>query len=170
MKTRFGSFPSLLFLTAVTLWCGMLLFVPFLSSIEHQPQSLSHSLYGTYSHICHQYDSRSLHLNGHKLPVCARCSGIYFGFLVGSIGVVAIRRRWNGRTLVAWGVFLIPMLLDVVLNAMGMHDSTILTRILTGLFFGVGASVILSPLMIEGITEIVTNLFFMKGVLRESKT
>ena len=81
-----------------------------------------------------------------------------------------MRRRWSGSALVAWGVFLMPMLLDVVLNAVGVHDSTILTRLLTGLFFGIGASVIMTPLIIEGITEIITNSFTMKGVPRESKT
>jgi uncharacterized membrane protein len=81
-----------------------------------------------------------------------------------------MRRRWSGSALVAWGVFMVPMLLDVVLNAVGFHDSTILTRLLTGLFFGIGASVIMAPLMIEGITEILTNSFIMKGVPRESKT
>jgi len=170
MKTHFDPLSSFLFLAAVLLWCGMLVVVPLLSSVETQPQLLSHSIYRAYSHICHQYDSRSLHLCGCKLPVCARCSGIYFGFLIGSIGILWARRGWGGRTLRAWGILLVPMLFDVLLNITGVHNSTILTRMLTGLFFGIGAAMILAPLMIEGITEIITNSFFMKGVFRESKT
>jgi len=81
-----------------------------------------------------------------------------------------MRRRLTGQAFLAWGICVSPMLVDVLLNVLGVHDSTILTRVLTGLFFGIGASIIIVPLLIEGMKEILTNSFYMKGVLRESKT
>ena len=42
------------------------------------------------SFICHQRDERSFHLEGERLPVCGRCTGLY---LAGAIGAVA---AWVG--------------------------------------------------------------------------
>lgn len=33
--------------------------------------------------ICHQIPERSFHIDGHQLPLCARCTGIYMGALAG---------------------------------------------------------------------------------------
>jgi hypothetical protein len=35
--------------------------------------------------ICHQLPARSFHLWGAALPVCARCSGIYFGAAIAAL-------------------------------------------------------------------------------------
>ncbi len=33
--------------------------------------------------VCHQIDARSFHLGDRALPLCARCSGMYFGAMIG---------------------------------------------------------------------------------------
>jgi uncharacterized membrane protein len=38
-----------------------------------------------FSSICHQMPERSFHLCGHHLAVCARCTGIYGGFVLGMV-------------------------------------------------------------------------------------
>jgi uncharacterized membrane protein len=44
--------------------------------------------------ICHQIPERSFHIAGHQLPLCARCTGIYLGALMGfSLMTVWGRRR-----------------------------------------------------------------------------
>ena len=70
--------------------------------------------------ICHQQDDRSLHVHGTRMPVCARCFGLYAGgaggALLAAVWVLAARRplrlplaRWRVAavacgipTLAAW--------------------------------------------------------------------
>lgn len=33
--------------------------------------------------VCHQLDERSFHVDGQRLPLCARCSGMYLGAVLG---------------------------------------------------------------------------------------
>lgn len=35
--------------------------------------------------VCHQQDSRSLHVGGVRMPVCSRCFGLYAGAAVGAL-------------------------------------------------------------------------------------
>jgi uncharacterized membrane protein len=41
--------------------------------------------------ICHQIPERSFHISGHQLPLCARCTGIYMGALIGFV----LMRAWG---------------------------------------------------------------------------
>ena len=40
-------------------------------------------VYMAGSIVCHQIPERSFHINGVQFPVCARCTGLYVGGLVG---------------------------------------------------------------------------------------
>src|SRR5438132_607750 len=42
-------------------------------------------IYKFFSAICHQYPDRSWSIAGRALPVCIRCTSIYFGFFVGIV-------------------------------------------------------------------------------------
>jgi uncharacterized membrane protein len=42
--------------------------------------------------ICHRIPERSFFLNGHQLPLCARCTGTFLGVLVGLTAMVLLRR------------------------------------------------------------------------------
>lgn len=42
--------------------------------------------------VCHQIPARSFHLAGQPLPLCARCTGIYLGALLGIMGLMLLRR------------------------------------------------------------------------------
>jgi uncharacterized membrane protein len=47
--------------------------------------------------VCHRLDERSLHLaNGDPLPLCARCSGMYLGVMVGLAFQALTARRRGG--------------------------------------------------------------------------
>lgn len=35
--------------------------------------------------VCHRLDPRSFHVDGRQLPLCARCSGMYLGAVLGFI-------------------------------------------------------------------------------------
>jgi uncharacterized membrane protein len=46
--------------------------------------------------ICHRIDSHSLHIGNVQFPLCARCTGIYLGVLLGMATMLALGRRRAG--------------------------------------------------------------------------
>ncbi|MBI3189034.1 MAG: DUF2085 domain-containing protein [Ignavibacteriales bacterium] len=148
-------------------WC-LLLFLPQFAALSDASLFANQS-YKIYSKICHQYDSHSLHLFGEKLAVCARCSTTYFGFLFGVILSPVLIKRFslNSRWLF---IALVPMLLDVIGGWLGVHDSTLVTRTITGLLFGVATGIILTPYFIKGCVELSTTYIHNKKTYYESQT
>ena len=69
-------------------WAVLLPVAPFAAS---QPApaplwyGLALALYGAGSFICHQLPARSFHTWSAQWPVCARCTGIYFGAAVAAM-------------------------------------------------------------------------------------
>ena len=57
------------------------------------------SVYAIGRVICHQMPARSFHVWMTALPVCARCTGIYFGAAVTAIALRGqlVTSRWNAR-------------------------------------------------------------------------
>ncbi len=66
--------------------------------------------------ICHQIPERSFHLAGHKLPLCARCTGTYLGVTLGFLSI-ALLRRWRAGEMLST-----PLIVALVLfiGAMGI--------------------------------------------------
>lgn len=46
--------------------------------------------------VCHRIDLRSFHLGQRQLPLCARCTGLYLGAMLGLLYQSALGRRWAG--------------------------------------------------------------------------
>lgn len=63
------------------------------------PYLFALTVYLIGSAVCHQIDARSFHLFGHQLPVCARCTGVYFGAAAAVVAgpLAAARRTLAGR-------------------------------------------------------------------------
>jgi len=144
--------PYPLLLALVFLWCLFIVVPPILAFISFSPSSGYHF----FSRLCHQDPSRSLFIFGHPLAVCARCSMIYFGFLTGMI----IAGFWYPEHMnfrLWFSVIVFPMVLDVVLDLIGLHRTTMMTRVITGVIFGVGSGFLLTPLLAEGITALLSN-------------
>jgi uncharacterized membrane protein len=105
---------------------------------------------------------RSFHLFGEKLAVCSRCTSIYVAFLAGTLLYPLLRRAIVPRlhdSLHPRSVLLVamlPMLVDVVAEFLGVHSSTFLTRSITGALFGFVVSFILLPTAIEGVQQLFT--------------
>jgi len=152
------------------LWCLLLVAPPFIGLVEGHGTVLSSLIYQFFSPICHQLDSHSLHLFGTKFAVCARCFGIYAGFLAGAVSVLFRAGNISRRTLIIWAVAGAPMLIDVLLDIGGIHESTLLTRLFTGLFFGILAGRILTPLFGEGISDVLNRSSIFQGTIDEPKT
>ncbi len=151
-----------LLVTGASVWCALLVLAPLLASAGYS--DASNFLYRLFSGVCHQFDDRSIHLFGYKLAVCSRCSAIYFGFLLGAIAWQKLRFRSRP---ILWAFAAAPMFIDVALDVIGVHPSTLSSRITTGSAFGVIAALILVPLIHEGLAEFFT---IMRGFVHERQT
>ncbi len=143
-------------LAGTAVWCGAIILAPFLASSS---SPLSGVVYQFFHPICHQLPERSFYLFGEKLAVCSRCSSVYFSFLlvaalypfVRSLTTPAIpHRHW---LLLA----MLPMLIDVGLGFFNLHNSTFVTRALTGAILGATAPLYILPAAIEAVQQLSTK-------------
>jgi uncharacterized membrane protein len=81
-------------------------------------------IYAAGSIVCHQLPERSFHIAGVQLPVCARCTGLYVGGVVGIIVWLARTRRPLSHAFArrALLVAVAPTLVTVLTAAAGWWD------------------------------------------------
>jgi predicted membrane protein DUF2085 len=82
------------FVAAAAAWAALIVLAPFLASRPHGSpvaSALILGIYGIGSAICHQLPERSIRLWTVQMPVCARCTGIYFGAVLGAFAGVLRR-------------------------------------------------------------------------------
>lgn len=139
-------------LAVSVLWCSAILIAPYFANSEGFSKFISDSIYTFFSSSCHQIQSRSHILFGHKLGVCSRCTMIYFGFLAGVISYPFIRKLNNINLPSLFWLFipLALMILDVGLDIADIHKNTFLTRDVTGFLIGL----ILPFFIIPGIIRV----------------
>ena len=106
--------------------------------------------------VCHRIDLRSFHIGDIQLPLCARCSGMYLGAMVGLAYQWVIGRRRIGMP--SWQIIL-PVSLFVLLfivdglnsffslfpGAPGLYTPNNTLRLLTGTGMGLAIAVALAP-------------------------
>ena len=84
--------------------------------------------------MCHQLPERSFHIKGWQFPLCARCTGILFGYIVGII-VACITDCSNSLWYL---LFIIPMTVDGIIQLKLKIESNNIRRLITGLLGGIG--------------------------------
>jgi uncharacterized membrane protein len=137
------------------IWCMGFVAAPLVSH-----SLLSKVLYRFFSVVCHQFGSRSFHLHGEPFAVCIRCTSIYAGFLT-SLLFVRYSAQLRSKKFDTAALLLIcslPMVFDGFASLLNLRDSTMLSRIVTGLLFGVGMAL----LMHQSLTEITHTLLTTK--------
>jgi uncharacterized membrane protein len=90
------------FVGASVAWFSALPLATFASSRPYPPSLVYLLSFGTYlvgGFLCHQRPERSFFLWGSQMPVCARCTGIYFAAALGAIVWSARRSEPSSR---AW--------------------------------------------------------------------
>jgi len=105
--------------------------------------------------LCHQLPERSFFAAGglHQVPVCARDEGIYLGFALSYLIVVALargRRPSEGprRWLIAVGVLLIVLMgLDGITSYAGLRATTNEIRLATGIGAGYAIALFIVPML-----------------------
>lgn len=103
--------------------------------------------------LCHQLPERSFFAGGYQLPVCARDTGIYAGFAMCLLVLLAIGRgrrptelpRWP--VLVLMGAFVLAMAADGVTSYLGLRQTTNDIRLVTGLMTGWALATITVPML-----------------------
>lgn len=85
---------------ASALWALALVLVPSAAaagSAVRVPTAISALVYVAGSTICHQRPERSFHAGGVRMPVCARCFGLYAAAPIGAVAALiagmALRTR-----------------------------------------------------------------------------
>jgi|SoiMethySBSTD1v2_1073268.scaffolds.fasta_scaffold1261869_2 uncharacterized membrane protein len=102
--------------------------------------------------ICHQRPERSFFFDGHQLPVCARCTGLYLSGALGILGwlLVKLARRWTPLPFdprLAKRVALLsalPTALSLASGVLGVWDGSNITRALLAIPFGATAGAIVA--------------------------
>ena len=128
-------FIYVLTLAGILIWLAAIILAPWLRS---RSSGISPYLYACFSPLCHQVPGRSFELFGFPLAVCARCLGIYVGFL-GGMFLYSIRRGFSGVRLPRIFFFLAvstPIVLDTAANVLGLWATPNLVRFFLGFLWG----------------------------------
>lgn len=108
--------------------------------------------------VCHRIDARSFHLGDRPLPLCARCSGIYLGALLGLVTMGALGRGRAGGLprrglllalfgfIAAMGVDGVNSYLHFFPDAPHLYEPQNWLRLTTGTFNGLALSALVYPI------------------------
>ncbi|WP_316632025.1 DUF2085 domain-containing protein [uncultured Ruminococcus sp.] len=101
---------------------------------------------------CHQLKDRSFHYKNKQFPVCARCTGVFVGYLSGLLLFFCL-------SLPIWVDFLLceVMLFDWLLQRLYICDSTNPRRFITGVICGIAVM----QLYITGLKFILDKLIII---------
>ncbi|MFN2405746.1 MAG: DUF2085 domain-containing protein [Pyrinomonadaceae bacterium] len=112
---------------------------------------LADGIYRAFAPFCHQLSERSYFINGHKLAVCSRCTGIYFGFAFTLVLYPLVRSLRNAAFPARRWLILatLPLIVDWGLTFIGIWENTHTSRLLTGLLLGGTAVFYVMPGIID---------------------
>lgn len=89
------------------------------------------------SNICHQLPERSFIISGRQIFLCSRCSGAFIGVYVGLLTIIFSRKQFiNSLKLPFILILILPMIIDGVTQYLGVRESSIFIRFVTGLLAG----------------------------------
>lgn len=105
--------------------------------------------------VCHQIDARSFHLAGRRLPLCARCSGMYLGAFVG-LAFQAMQGKRGGMPplkviapfilgALAFGIDGVNSYLHFFPQAPWLYTPENWLRLITGTAMGLSVAAVVAP-------------------------
>ena len=115
---------------------SLIIVAPLAAASGHD--TVAGAIYYAFSPLCHQRPDRSYFIEGHKLGVCSRCTGIYFGFVLTLLAYPLVRSLRTTTTPARKWLFLaaLPLAIDFSLTFFGIWQNTHTSRLLTGLLLG----------------------------------
>lgn len=101
--------------------------------------------------VCHQIDARSLSIGGECLPLCARCTGIYSGFLVAVLsqlltGDTKFARPLTSKKVLISLIPLFALIAEAVGERLRLWECSNTGRFHIGFLGGLGMGILLLPL------------------------
>jgi len=151
---------------ATVIFVSLIPVAPIATATNHPQVALL--TYQLFHFLCHQLPERSFFIAGHPLAVCARCAGIYLGFLLLLLVYPLVRslrdtslphRRW---LLLAAA----PLVIDFGVTFLGIWENTHTSRFVTGFLFGAVTVFYIMP----GILEVSGQLKRSKSPIRQEFT
>jgi len=120
----------------VTLLVLPILIAPLAAAGGHS--EIAAGIYRAFAPFCHQLSERSYFIDGHKLAVCSRCTGIYFGFVFTLLLYPLVRSLRNAAFPARRWLILatLPLIVDWSLTFFGIWENTHTSRLLTGVLLG----------------------------------
>ncbi|UCE42768.1 MAG: DUF2085 domain-containing protein [Candidatus Aminicenantes bacterium] len=122
-------------LVGIISWIAAIFCAPYFKS---QSSPIAGFLYAVYSPTCHQIPSRCFYAFGYPTAVCARCLGIYLGFLLGTL-IFPFVKGFSMPTMPKAKIFIslfLPIVTDTAANILGLWTSTDWVRFITGVLWG----------------------------------
>lgn len=120
---------------------GMATLPPFVEPAARE------ALMQAFAPVCHQLPARSPEVGGVPLAVCHRCYGIYWGLPLAALAFLLLA-RWDGvmgrRAPWLLALAAVPAGVDWLLGVLQVWENTPLSRVTTGLVFGLVAGVYLA--------------------------
>jgi uncharacterized membrane protein len=114
--------------------------------------------------VCHRIDLRSFHLGDRQLPLCARCSGMYLGAMLGLAYQIPKGRRGGlppRRILIVFGLIALIFVFDGLNSFLSLfpgfptfYASTNTLRLITGTGMGLVIAAMLMPAFNETVWRI----------------
>jgi uncharacterized membrane protein len=142
---------KLLVFFLLLIWCIGFFSPSFQSNLSLASYPLLNSI---YSKFCHQDPSRSFYINGNKLLVCARCTGIYLGAL--SVLFLSLFINLKIKATDEFKLLLfsaLPMLIDVLLYNIGVYEYSKIIALATGLILGAAAAFCINNFIVHSIEK-----------------
>jgi uncharacterized membrane protein len=134
---------------------GALLFVALLVAAPLAQANglhlLSFTVYEAFSHLCHQTPERSFYIAGHPLAVCARCTGLYVGFMSAVVFyplMTSLKRTYTPER--KWlFIAAAPLAIDFGLGFVGLWENNHASRFLTGALLGAVSVFFIMPGLVQ---------------------
>ena len=115
---------------------SLIVMAPVAAASGHS--EIAEGIYRGFGVFCHQRPDRSYFIEGHKLAVCSRCTGLYAGFAFTLLIYPLVRSLRSAATPPRRVLFLaaVPLLIDFSLTFFGVWENTHTSRLLTGALLG----------------------------------
>lgn len=144
---------SYILVASITITAGaaalLAFFAPVIQTVFLYPSG--EGIYSLLHNICHQFPSRSLWITDRPFALCSRCFSGYVGLFSGGAYFLFSKNKIKPLLMLFLGAFFIlPGVLDGFVQALTAYTSTNFTRSFTGIFGGIGISMVISSVLSTG--------------------